>query len=384
MRFETRQAMARCVVLVLDSAGIGALPDAAVYGDSGTVNTIANTAEFAGGLQLPNLSELGLGALVPIRGVEATPLHQARIGRLAERSAGKDTITGHWEMAGIVTEIPFPTFPDGFPPELVDRFTRITGKAPLGNVAASGTEIIAKLGPEHMATGRPILYTSADSVFQVAAHEEIVPLHTLYEWCEAARAMLTPPYHVNRVIARPFIGQSGAFTRTANRRDYATDPPPNVLDRLAADEIPVYAVGKISDIYCGRGITASRRVADNDETMSAVLEFMATVEHGCIFANFNDFDTKFGHRRDARGYARALEKFDHRLAELRTALAPGDVAVISADHGCDPTAPGSDHTREYVPFLAFGATRPENVGTVHGFGIVGETIEQTVRMPKAN
>jgi phosphopentomutase len=362
--------MPRSLVIVLDSGGIGAMPDAASYGDSPGANTIGNVAARCGGLNLPNLARLGLGLLADVRGVEKPAQPSAFVARLAETSKGKDTITGHWEMAGIHTEVPFPTYPDGFPPEIIAAFTAICGRAPLGNVAASGTEIIERLGAEHLATGRPILYTSADSVFQVAAHEQVVPLATLYDWCERARAMLVPPNNVNRVIARPFVGTPGAFSRTANRHDFALEPPENVLDRLEAAGIPVHAVGKISDIYGGRGVTSSVRVADNDETMVRTFELLERVERGLIFVNLNDFDTKYGHRRDVRGYAGALERFDLGIPRLEELLAPGDVAVLTADHGCDPTAPGSDHTREFVPYIEFGA-RSGFGGTLAGLDIVG-------------
>ena len=366
--------MRRCITIVLDSGGVGALPDAAAYGDAPGANTIGNVAERVGGLRLPNFQLLGLGALTPIRGVPVAERPAARVARLSERSRGKDTITGHWEMTGIITEVPFPTYPHGFPPEIVAEFTAITGKAPLGNVAASGTEIIDRLGAEHIATGRPILYTSADSVFQVAAHEDVVPLAVLYEWCERARAMLVPPYNVNRVIARPFVGRPGVFARTANRRDYAIEPPPGVLDELAAAGIAVHAVGKICDIYCGHGITTSTRIADNDEAMSRAFELLSSLEHGLVFVNLNDFDSKFGHRRNVRGYADALERLDAQLPRLRSLLRDGDVAIMTADHGCDPTAPGSDHTREYVPYLAFGNVVPAALGTITGLDFVGATM----------
>ena len=260
--------MARMVTLVLDSAGVGALPDADSFGDAAGANTIGNVASHVGGLHLPTLERLGLGAIATVRGLAPVAHPQAAAGRLRERSQGKDTITGHWEMAGIITEVPFPTYPHGFPPEVIERFTAIAGKPPLGNTTASGTEIIAELGDEHVRTGRPILYTSADSVFQVAAHEEVVPLPTLYDWCERARLMLVPPHDVNRVIARPFVGKSGAYTRTPNRRDYALEPPPSILDRLKEAGVSVHAVGKICDIFCGHGIASSVRVADNDEAMN--------------------------------------------------------------------------------------------------------------------
>ncbi len=280
-------------------------------------------------------------------------------------------------MAGIHTEVPFPTFPDGFPPEVVDAFASICGKVPLGNVAASGTEIIDRLGPEHVASGAPILYTSADSVFQVAAHEGVVPLPTLYDWCERARAMLRGPFEVNRVIARPFVGQPGSFTRTPNRRDYALDPPENLLDRLAARGSSVHAVGKICDIFNGRSVTSTVRVVDNEDAMGRTFDLLRTVESGFFFVNLNDFDTKYGHRRDVRGYAAALERLDRHVPTVESLLRPGDVAIFTADHGCDPTAPGSDHTREYAPYLEIGARRGLG-GTIAGFDAVGDRVEQVV------
>lgn len=369
---EVRSAsiMPRSLVIVLDSGGIGAMPDAASYGDSPGANTIGNVAAQCGGLHLPNLARLGLGLLTGVRGLESPARPAAFVARLAETSKGKDTITGHWEMAGIHTDVPFPTYPDGFPPEIVAAFAAICGRQPLGNVAASGTEIIERLGPEHVATGRPILYTSADSVFQVAAHEQVVPLATLYDWCERARAMLVPPNNVNRVIARPFIGIAGAYSRTANRHDFALAPPENVLDTLQAAGIAVHAVGKISDIYGGRGVTTSVRAADNDEAMVRTFELLERVDRGLIFVNLNDFDTKYGHRRDVRGYAGALERFDLEIPRLERLLAPGDLAMLTADHGCDPTAPGTDHTREFVPFIELGA-RSGCAGTLAGLDIVG-------------
>jgi phosphopentomutase len=362
--------MARGIVIVLDSGGVGALPDALAYGDAAGANTLGNTAAHMGSLSLPNFERLGLGNLTAIAGVAPVASPEAYVARLREQSKGKDTITGHWEMAGIHTEVPFPTYPDGFPPEVVAAFTAICGKPPLGNVPASGTEIIERLGPEHMASGRPILYTSADSVFQVAAHEDVVPLPVLYDWCERARAMLVAPHEVNRVIARPFVGTPGHFSRTPNRRDYAIDPPPNLLDTLAASGIAVHAVGKICDIFSGRGVASSVRVADNEEAMQRTFEILRNVEHGFIFVNLNDFDTKFGHRRDVRGYAGALSRLDRHIPELQAALGPQDVAIFTADHGCDPTAPGSDHTREFVPYVELGQRRGEG-GIIDGMEIVG-------------
>ncbi|MGB8265796.1 MAG: phosphopentomutase [Candidatus Velthaea sp.] len=367
--------MPRVLAFVLDSAGVGALPDASGYGDARGANTIGNVAERLGGLVLPNFERLGLGHITSVRGITSTSPPLAAVGRLRERSRGKDTITGHWEMAGVITEVPFPTYPDGFPPEVIEQFTAICGVPPLGNVPASGTEIIAELGEEHQRTGRPILYTSADSVFQVAAHETTVPLATLYRWCEQARAMLVPPHEVNRVIARPFAGTPGTYTRTPNRRDYAVPPPPTVLDRLAGRGVPVHAVGKICDIYCGHGIASSVRVVDNTDAVTRALALADTTDHGFIFVNLNDFDTKFGHRRDVRGYGDALARLDALLPEILARIRPGDGLIFTADHGCDPTAPGTDHTREFVPYIEYGSLPGGDVGTIEGLGRIGERVE---------
>ena len=373
--------MPRMVVLVIDSGGVGALPDAGEYGDTAAVNTIGNVAAHVGGLHLPTFEQLGLGDLTTISGVAKVEHPRAAVARLRERSHGKDTITGHWEMAGIITDVPFPTYPQGFPQDVIERFTAITGKAPLGNKPASGTDIIAELGDEHVRTGRPILYTSADSVFQIATHEEVVPLSTLYDWCERARVMLAPPNNVNRVIARPFVGTSGNYTRTPNRRDYAIEPPPTVLDTLAAANVPVHAVGKICDIYTGHGITTSVRVVDNDDAMNQTAALLDNLEHGLVFTNLNDFDSKYGHRRDVRGYARALERLDVRLAEFIPQLRAGDGLLVTADHGCDPTAPGSDHTREFVPYIELGTAPGGALGTLEGLDQIGKRLS-SVLLPK--
>ncbi len=372
--------MKRVVTIVIDSGGIGALADASDYGDAPGANTIGNVARSVGTLHIPNLQRLGIGALTDIPGLRAAEPPRARLARLRERSRGKDTITGHWEMMGIVTEVAFPTYPHGFPPEVVAAFSEIAGKPPLGNVPASGTEIIEELGAAHIRTGRPILYTSADSVFQIAAHEAVVPLSRLYQWCREAREMLQPPHAVNRVIARPFVGEPGAFRRTPNRRDYAIEPPPNLLDELRTGYVGVYAVGKISDIYCGRGISSSIRAADNRDAMEKTFELLDAVDRGFIFTNLNDFDSKYGHRRDVRGYARALEELDAMLPSLEARLRAGDEVILTADHGCDPTAPGSDHTREYVPFVHLtangqsGAVLPD----VEGLDFVGRTVREAL------
>ena len=366
--------MTRFVTIVIDSGGVGALPDADRYGDAPGANTLGNVSRRVGGLHLPNFERLGLGCLTEISGVQASATPQARVARLRERSKGKDTITGHWEMAGIITDVPFPTYPNGFPQEVVDEFTRITGKPPLGNKTASGTEIIEELGPEHIATGRPILYTSADSVFQIAAHENVVPLDVLYDWSERARAMLTGPHAVNRVIARPFVGSPGAFVRTANRRDYAIEPPPSILDQLAGKGVPIHAVGKICDIYCGHGIESSVRAADNQDAMEKTFGLLERIDSGFIFVNLNDFDSKYGHRRNVRGYAEALQALDSLIPRLESLLRPGDEFVFTADHGCDPTAPGSDHTREFVPFVHLSHHAGQELGVIEGMDYVGKTV----------
>lgn len=370
--------MKRVVAIVIDSGGVGALDDAGSYGDAPGANTIGNVARALGSLHLPHLERLGLGLLTPISGVAAVSNPRARIARLRERSRGKDTITGHWEMMGITTTVPFPTYPNGFPKDVVEAFARITGKLPLGNIPASGTQIIEELGAAHVASGRPILYTSADSVFQIAAHEEVVPLVRLYEWSEKAREMLRPPHNVNRVIARPFVGKPGAFRRTPNRRDYAVEPPPNLLDQLRTGYVEVHAVGKICDIYRGRSITSTVRAVDNGDAMEKTIELLNRVDHGFIFTNLNDFDSKFGHRRDARGYAAALEALDARLPALEALLRAGDELIVTADHGCDPTAPGTDHTREFVPFIHVGPSPGAMLGEIEGLDLVGHTVEKAL------
>jgi phosphopentomutase len=370
--------MTRVVAIVIDSGGVGALSDAAGYGDAPGANTIGNVARHVGSLRLPNLERFGLGLLTEISGVRAVAHPRARAGRLRERSRGKDTITGHWEMMGILTDVAFPTYPEGFPPEVIEAFAAIAGKAPLGNKPASGTEILDELGSLHLESGRPIVYTSADSVFQIAAHEAIVPLGILYEWSRRAREMLVAPHNVNRVIARPFEGKPGAFRRTPNRRDYAIEPPPNLLDELKTGDIEVHAVGKICDIYCGRGVSSSVRVSDNREALERTYQLLDVVEHGFIFTNLNDFDSKYGHRRDIRGYGSALEELDVMLPGIESRLRDGDELILTADHGCDPTAPGSDHTREYVPFLHLGGSGGGAIGDVEGLDLVARTVKEAL------
>ena len=355
---------ARAIVLVIDGGGIGASEDAPAYGDSSASNSIANAAKAAGGLRVPNLERLGLGCLTSLLGVSRTPAPAASCGRLREQSSGKDSVTGHWEMMGIRIVNAFPTYPNGFPAELIERFEALIGKKVLGNVVASGTEIIERLGLTHMETGDPIVYTSADSVFQVTAHEEIVPLQTLWRWCEQARGMLVPPHRVNRVIARPFVGRPGAFVRTPGRRDFAVPPPsPSLLEHLQRAGVSTLGLGKIEDIYSCQGIAAGRRTADNADGLAQTLAWLRAGTSGFCFTNLNDFDSKYGHRRDADGYAKGLIALDARLGELLDELRPGDRLVITADHGCDPTAPGTDHTREFVPLIDY---RPGVAGALLG------------------
>jgi phosphopentomutase len=364
--------------LVLDSAGIGDLPDSEAWGDRGA-NTIANCAAAVGGLRLPCLGRLGLGNLAAIAGVPPVGRADGHHGRLAEASAGKDTTTGHWEMAGVILAKPWAFFHQGFPAEILDAFERESGFGWLGNVAASGTEIIDRLGPEHQRTGKLIVYTSADSVFQVAAHEETVPLDRLYAACEAARRVLDS-YRVARVIARPFVGEPGSYRRTYNRRDFSMLPPSDtVLDLLAAAGVPVVGVGKIHDIFAGRGVTESVHTEGNADGLVRTEEALCRVERGLVFTNLVDFDMVYGHRRDPAGYARALEEVDAFLPRLLDAAGPDGLVLITADHGCDPTAAWStDHTREYVPLLAWhpgiapGAGR--DLGTRPTFADVGQTV----------
>jgi phosphopentomutase len=370
---------ARAIVLVIDGGGIGASEDAGNYGDSCEVNSIGNAARAAGGLQLPALQRLGLGNIDRVCGVAPEPKPEATSGRLREQSNGKDSVTGHWEMMGITIVHPFPTYPHGFPPEVIEQFESLIARRVLGNEVASGTEIIERLGPEHMRTGRPIVYTSADSVFQVAAHEDVVPLALLWEWCEKARVMLVPPHRVNRVIARPFVGRPGSFVRTAGRRDFAVRPPsPSLLECLTAAGVATYGLGKIEDIYSCQGIAAGSRTADNAEGLAKTLEWLRANGSGFCFTNLNDFDSKYGHRRDPLGFAKALVALDAGLVPLLNALREGDRLIITADHGCDPTAPGTDHTREFAPLLDYRpGVNGAFVGDLNSFGQVGRRVLET-------
>ncbi len=365
----------RAIVIVLDSVGAGAMPDSEDYGDPG-VNTLAHTAEYAGGLNLPHLQNLGLGNITPIEGVPPAPQPAASYGKMKEASASKDTMAGHWELMGLVVEKPFPLYPHGFPPEIMDAFFEGSGAvAALGNTPASGTEIIKELGDEHVKTGHPIVYTSGDSVFQIAAHEEVIPLEKLYAMCEAARKVCDQ-HQIGRVIARPFVGEKGNYTRTANRKDYPLYPPgKTTLDLLKAHGLPVMGIGKIEDIFVRQGITRAIHTKSNHNGMECLMQELSITKQGLIFVNLVDFDMLYGHRRNPAGYAQALEEFDQQLGQLLPMLQEDDLLILTADHGCDPLHTGTDHTREYVPLLAFSPNLPpKNLGTRDSFADIGITV----------
>jgi phosphopentomutase len=357
--------MKRVIIIVMDSVGMGELPDADKYGDQGS-NTLGNIARAVAGFSLPNLQKLGLGNIEGMAGYMPASSPMGCFGKMAERSAGKDTTTGHWELAGITLNKPFPLYPYGFPQDVVERFEKAIGVKTLGNYPASGTVIISELGQQHVKTGYPIIYTSADSVFQIAAHEEVIPLDRLYEICMTAREILTGEHAVGRVIARPFVGSDGNFTRTSNRRDFSLEPPgKTLLDHVKEAGMEVKAVGKIEDIYAGRGITEAVHISGNMDGVDKTLEFMQRRFDGLIFTNLVDFDMHFGHRNDPEGYARALKEFDDRLPEILHELDEQDILFITADHGCDPTTGSTDHSREYVPLLAYG----KRIGSGKNLGI---------------
>lgn len=366
----------QAIVIVLDSVGIGDAPDAQAYGDFGS-NTLGNTARAVGGLALPNLEKLGLGNLGEFQGIAKTEAAQGAFGRLTEVSAGKDTTTGHWELAGVPMWKPFPTFPNGFPADFMTEFELRSGRKTIGNYPASGTVILDELGEQHMTTGALIIYTSGDSVFQIAAHEEIVPIQELYRCCEIARVMLTGDLEVARVIARPFLGQPGAFRRTENRRDFSLTPPAEtVLDLLSQAGLMVAGVGKIEDIYAHRGLTDSNHTGNNLATVDGTIQFIKNRRRGLIFANLVDFDALYGHRNDPAGYASALRAFDDALPRILAAMSDEDILFITADHGNDPTTPSTDHSRERVPLLATGVPVKQNapLGTRPTYADLGATI----------
>lgn len=373
----------RVVWIILDGVGLEALPDAKDYGDEGAA-TLPHVASMCGGLSLPNLQRLGIGNLAEIEGV---PLHEnpcGAYGRLAERSAGKDSIVGHWELAGIIVEKPFAIYPRGFPDKLVAAFAEVAGVQPLGNIPAGGVSILREYGAEHVRTGRPILYTSVDSVFQVAAHEEVLPRKRLYELCQAAKS-LVEEYNIARVIARPFVGsEQEGFRRTPHRKDFTVPPPrETLLEALIAQDYTVSAVGKISDLFAGRGISRSTTTVDNADGMSKTLTELNALNKGLLLVNLIDFDMAYGHRNDAIGFGRALEEFDTWLPRLYEQMRSDDMLVISADHGCDPTTPGTDHTREYVPVLVWSKSMQEGaaLGDRQSFADLGATLAAYFSVP---
>jgi phosphopentomutase len=378
-------AFRRVVWIVLDSLGIGEMPDAADYGDAGS-DTLGNLARVRP-LRLPNFCRLGLANIKPIEGLAPADAPLAAYGRCALASPGKDTTTGHWEMAGIHLDKPFPLYPNGFPAGIIHEFETRIGRGTLGNVAASGTEIIKQLGAEHIRTGSPIIYTSADSVFQIAAHEDVIPLWELYKICETAREILRGPHEVGRVIARPFEGEEPDFKRTANRKDYAVPPPRGMLlDVLSERGVFVHSIGKIFDVFLGRGINVFDKTKNNADGMASTLEALDDTPEGLIFANLVDFDQLYGHRNDPEGYARALEEVDEWIPSLLDKLAQDDLLVFTADHGCDPTTASTDHSREYVPLVVFGkqVRRGVNLGTRGSLSDIGQTVAAnfSTRIPR--
>lgn len=373
---EPNSPFHRIILIVLDGAGIGAMPDAPEWGDAGS-DTFGHVLASRT-VHLPNLRRYGLGNIRPLQGAPPLAEPEGSYGRCALRSNGKDTTTGHWEMAGIILEQAFPTYPNGFPSSVIDHFIRETGvPGILGNIPASGTEIIKDLGVEHVKSGKPIVYTSADSVFQIAAHEQVIPLPKLYGICETARRLLAGEHEVGRVIARPFLGEPGAFYRTENRHDYAVPPPrDNLLVSLAEEDFDVVCIGKIASIYDSNGVTQELTAKNNEQSIDQTIQALQQESRGLIFSNLVDFDMLYGHRRDTEGFARALEHFDSRLPEIEAAMRDDDLILITADHGNDPTFPGSDHTREYAPLLVYGksARRGVNLGSRQSLADIGQTI----------
>ena len=371
----------RVILIVLDSVGIGYLPDAHFYGDEGS-NTLGHIVEKYPALHIPNMISLGLGNIDPNNLLPKVDNPMAAYGKAMEQSAGKDTTTGHWEIAGTILEKPFPTFPDGFPTSFMADFESAIGSKTIGNYSASGTTIIEELGDEHVRTGFPIVYTSADSVFQIAMHEAVIPIEKQYEICQIARDMLTGDYEVGRVIARPFVGTSGQYIRTARRKDFATMPPDNVLDAINKQEKEVLGIGKIYDIFAGKGITRFRKTANNQEGIEATISAIENDDASLIFTNLVDFDMHFGHRRDVVGYAKCLEEFDAKLPEIMSKMKEDDILIITADHGNDPTWTGTDHTREYIPILIYRQNVPKayNFGVRNSFVDIAATVADALGM----
>lgn len=373
----------RVILFIMDSVGIGALPDAENFGDVGA-NTLGNIAISQGGIDLPNLQRLGLGNIDNIVGIEPVQSPLGAFGRSSEVSHGKDTTTGHWELAGLHLTKPFQTFPEGFPMDIIDVLENKIGRKVLGNKPASGTAILDELGEEHMKTGHPIVYTSADSVLQIAAHEDIIPLEELYSMCKIAREIMMGDNAVARIIARPFIGEPGNFVRTSNRRDYSLDPSgETVLDIAKKEGLDVIAIGKIEDIFNGKGITHSVHTKDNMDGIDKTIEYIQKDNNGIIFTNLVEFDSHYGHRRDPKGYKKALEEMDKRIPEILDAMKDGDIIIFTADHGNDPTYKGSDHTREYIPIVIYGKQIKNNIniGTRKSFADIATTISHIFEMP---
>ena len=370
----------RIIIIVLDSVGIGELPDAYKFGDEGS-NTLVNTAKAVGGLNVPNLESFGLGKIGDIPGVSKGVDAKAFYGKMIEASAAKDTTSGHWEIMGVITEKPFPTYPEGFPDDVIKEFTTAIGRSILGNKTASGTEIIKELGEEHIRTGCPIVYTSADSIFQIAACEDVIPIESLYEMCNCARDILKGKHNVGRIIARPFIVENGIYTRTERRRDFSLPPPEEtVLDKAVKKGYEVVGVGKIGDIFAHRGLTREIHATNNRDGVLKTIESIRRDFKGIIFTNLIDFDMRYGHRNNPEGYAEALESFDKSLPEIVDALKAGDVIIITADHGCDPTTLSTDHSREYVPLLVFGKklNKPRSLDIRNSFADVGATVSEAL------
>ena len=366
----------RVILIVLDSVGAGELPDASLYGDAGS-NTIGNISKVIGGISLPNMEKLGYGLIDGIEGINKCDKANGAFGKCSEMSVGKDTVTGHWEISGVILKKPLKTYPNGFPKDIIEEFESKIGRKILGNVVASGTQIIQELGDEHVKTGFPIIYTSADSVFQIAAHEDVISLENLYDMCRIAREMLVGDRTVGRIIARPFIGKDGNYTRTSNRRDFAIDPfEKTMLQCLKEANLSVQAVGKIEDIFNGKGITQAVHIKNNMDGVDKTIEYMKENKKGLIFTNLVDFDMLYGHRNDVQGYANALIDFDKRLPEIMSNMNENDVMIITADHGCDPTTPSTDHSREYIPVLVYGnqIVKNKNLGTRNSFADIGKTI----------
>jgi len=376
------QAIQRVIIIVLDGVGVGAMPDAHLYGDEGS-NTLGNIADALGGLQLPNLERLGLGKIIPVKGVSPSIAPSGFYGKMSEISAGKDTTSGHWEMTGVITKKPFPTYPNGFPKEIINTFTNKIGRSILGNKPASGTEIIQELGKEHIKTGFPIVYTSADSVFQIAACEDIVPISELYKMCQTAREILTGEHAVGRVIARPFVVKNGQFIRTDRRKDFSLAPPSStVLDYSLQKGLEVVGIGKIGDIFAHKGLSEEIHTHDNQDGITQTIKCVKRNFKGILITNLVDFDMKYGHRNDVKGYADALKTFDNSIPEILEALGKGDVLFITADHGCDPTTPSTDHSREYVPLLVYGKAlkSPASLGIRQSFADLGTTVAEILNL----